>query len=74
MRYNFPFYPLATISMLAVAACSDTTTPSQPDMAGNTPSPTVALATASNTWTRKASILADQYFGGYSVGMAPDAT
>jgi N-acetylneuraminic acid mutarotase len=74
MRYDFPFYPLATISMLALAACSDTTTPSQPDMAGNTPSPTVALATASNTWTRKASILADQYFGGYSVGMAPNAT
>jgi N-acetylneuraminic acid mutarotase len=74
MRYDFPFYPLATVSMLALVACSDTTTPSQPDMAGNTPSPTVALATASNTWTRKASILADQYFGGYSVGMAPDAT
>jgi N-acetylneuraminic acid mutarotase len=74
MRYDFPFYPLATASILTLAACSETTTPTQPDMAGNPPSPTLTLATASNTWTRKASVLADQYFGGYSVGMAPNAT
>jgi N-acetylneuraminic acid mutarotase len=72
MRYRLPFYPLATLSMLALAACGETTTPTQPDMAGNSPSPTLALATASNTWAQKASILADQYFGGYSVGMAPN--
>lgn len=73
MSHPLPFYPMLTLGMLALAACGETTTPTQPEVAGNPAPAASALAAASNTWTQKASILADQYFGGYSVGMSPNA-
>jgi hypothetical protein len=59
------------ISLFALASCSDT--PTQPSSLSDSPLAGATLAAASNTWTQKASLLADQYFGGYSVSMAPNA-
>jgi|GEM_PF-3394471 len=57
--------------MLALAACGETTTPTQPDVAGN-PSAALAAAAAANTWTPKAAPPFDQYIYGYVLGMAPN--
>jgi hypothetical protein len=69
---DLPLFAAFIVSLFAIASCGENT-PTQPTSSDD-PSLTVpSLATASNTWTQKASILADQYFGGYSVGMAPNA-
>jgi hypothetical protein len=66
------FYPMLTFSMLALAACGETTTPTQPDMAGN-PEPAALSLAAANTWTPRAGPVFDQYTGNYSLGMAPNS-
>lgn len=62
----------SVVGLFAIASCGDDT-PTQPTSLNGSPIATPSLAAASNSWTEKASILADQYFGGYSVGMAPNA-
>jgi N-acetylneuraminic acid mutarotase len=61
------------VSLFALTSCGDDT-PTQPTSLSDAPITGPSLAAASNTWTQKASLLADQFFGGYSVGMAPNAT
>jgi Kelch motif len=61
------------VGLFALTSCGDDT-PTQPTSLSDQPITGPSLAAASNTWTQKASLLADQYFGGYSVGMAPNAT
>ena len=68
---RLPFYPTLTLGMLALAACGETTTPTQPDLTGNPPA-ALALAAAHNTWTPKAAPPFDQYIYGYDLGMAPN--
>jgi Kelch motif protein len=60
------------VILLGIISCGQDT-PTQPTTPADASVATPSLAAASNTWTQKASILADQYFGGYSVGMAPNA-
>jgi hypothetical protein len=60
------------VILLGIISCGQDT-PTQPTSSVDASVPGPLLAAASNTWTQKASILADQYFGGYSVGMAPNA-
>ena len=62
-----------TLGTLALAACGENT-PTQPTGAADAPVPTPTLAAASNTWTNKASVLGDQYFGGWDVGTAPNSS
>ena len=69
---DLPLRAAFVVSILFLAACGETT-PSQPTSSDDPAVIQPSLGTASNTWTEKASILADQYFGGYSVGMAPNA-
>jgi N-acetylneuraminic acid mutarotase len=71
MSPRLPFYPTLTLGMVALAACGETTTPTQPDLAGN-PTAALALAAAHNTWTAKAAPPFDQYIYGYDLGMAPN--
>jgi N-acetylneuraminic acid mutarotase len=60
------------VSLLTTTSCSEST-PTQPTGSADASVPTTSLATASNTWTDKASVLGDQYFYGWSVGMAPNS-
>jgi hypothetical protein len=64
--------PVLVISLLAIGACGQNT-PTQPTTSDDPALPAPLLAAASNTWTQKASILGDEFFGGYSVGMAPNS-
>ena len=63
-------FPLAALALLA---CGETTTPTQPDMAGNPELAALSLAAAPNTWTPRAGPVFDQYTGDYSLGMAPNS-
>jgi hypothetical protein len=63
---------LALVLSATVAACGEDT-PTQPSSPLEPTEIAPSLAAASNSWTQKASLLADQYFGGYSVGMAPNS-
>src|SRR5688500_17411943 len=72
MSRPLTFYPMLIFSMLALAACGETTTPTQPDMAGN-PKPAALSLAAANTWTPRAGPVFDQYTGNYSLGMAPNS-
>jgi Kelch motif len=69
---DLPLLAAFVVSILFMASCGETT-PTQPTSSDDPSIIQPSLGTASNTWTEKASILADQYFGGYSVGMAPNA-
>ena len=65
-----PLYPLHTLSILALAACGESATPTQPDLGLDPAQPTMALA-ARNTWTPTAPPPYDQYIYGYDLGAAP---
>ncbi|MDQ3221973.1 MAG: hypothetical protein M3Q75_00615, partial [Gemmatimonadota bacterium] len=62
--------PLTMISMLA---CGETTTPTQPDDAGDPTSAALSWAAARNSWTPTAPPPYDQYIYGYDLGMAPNS-
>jgi hypothetical protein len=49
-----PLHLLLTLSVLALAACGDNATPTQPEAAGDPAPAAPLLALASNTWTPKA--------------------
>jgi N-acetylneuraminic acid mutarotase len=66
------FSPMLALG-LALAACGETTTPTQPDMAGNAAPAALALSAAPNTWTPKAPPPFDQYIYGYDLGTAPNS-
>jgi hypothetical protein len=61
------------LALFGIFACNETTTPTQPDMAGNPGPAALALAAAPNTWTPKAPPPFDQYIYGYDLGMAPNS-
>jgi Kelch motif len=63
--------PRLTLSMLAVAACTET--PTQPETGGDPGPAALSLATARNAWTPRAASPFDQYTGDYVLGMAPNA-
>jgi len=70
-----PRVPLLALplTMLALLACGETTTPTQPDMAGN-PTPTaLSLAAARNSWTPRAATPVGSDIFGYDLGMAPNS-
>jgi N-acetylneuraminic acid mutarotase len=58
---------------LALLACGETTTPTQPEMAGNPAPAAVSLAAAANSWTERAPTPYSDYIYGYDLGMAPNS-
>jgi len=73
MSPRTPLNLALTLTALALLACGETTTPTQPDMAGNPELAALSLAAAPNTWTPRAGPVFDQYTGDYSLGMAPNS-
>ena len=76
MSRPVPFCQMLSLSVLALAACGETTTPTQPDIPDIAGSPELAalsLAAAPNTWTERAGPMFDQYTGSYSIAMAPNS-
>ncbi|MEA2722888.1 MAG: hypothetical protein QOH59_659, partial [Gemmatimonadales bacterium] len=65
------FYPMLTLSMLAVAACGET--PTQPETSGDPAATALSLAAAPNTWTPRAAPPFGPFAGDYSLAMAPNA-
>ena len=59
------------LTALALLACGETTTPTQPEMAGN-PEP-AALSLAANSWTTRAPTPYSDFIFGYDLGMAPNS-
>jgi N-acetylneuraminic acid mutarotase len=71
MIRSLPFSLVFTVSLLALAACGEDQSPTQPETAGD-PAPVAAsLALASNAWTAKAPIPGPAV--GVSVGMFPNS-
>ncbi|MGH7510215.1 MAG: Kelch repeat-containing protein [Gemmatimonadales bacterium] len=59
------------LTVLALLACGETTTPTQPDMGGDPAA--LSLAAATNSWTPRAPTPFSEEFYGYDLGMAPNA-
>jgi hypothetical protein len=70
MSRPLPFYPMLTLTLLALAACDENATPTQPEMADDPAPAAMSLARAPNTWTATAPPPYDQYIYGYDLGMA----
>jgi N-acetylneuraminic acid mutarotase len=60
-----------TLGALGIAACDDSSAPTQPDMPGES-APAMSVAAASNTWTEAPAIY-DSYIYGFDLGSAPNA-
>jgi hypothetical protein len=76
MSRPLPFYPiltLSTLSILALAACGENTTPTQPEMGGD-PAPAALSLAASNSWTAGAPTPYSDFIYGYNLGMAPNSS
>jgi Kelch motif protein len=73
MSRPLPFHPMLTLSMLVLAACGETTTPTAPEMAGNPASANLSLATLANSWTPKAPPPYGPDIYGYGLGTAPNS-
>jgi Kelch motif protein len=61
------------LTALALIACGETTTPTQPEMAGNPPPAALSLAAAANSWTAGAPTPYSDFIYGYDLGMAPNS-
>lgn len=61
------------LTALALLACGETTTPTQPETAGDPAPAALSLAAVRNSWTAKAPPPYDQYIYGYDLGMAPNS-
>jgi N-acetylneuraminic acid mutarotase len=73
MSRLLPFYPMLTLSMLALVACGEDSNPTQPEMGADPMPAAMSVAAAPNTWTPRAGPVFDQYTGDYSLGMAPNS-
>src|SRR5215207_4984581 len=59
------------LTVVALLACGESTTPTQPDSPAR---PSAALsAAAANSWTPRANTPYDQFIFGYDLGMAPNS-
>jgi N-acetylneuraminic acid mutarotase len=72
MSSRTPLNLTLSLTALALLACGETTTPTQPEMAGNPEPAALSVAAASNTWTEKAPTPYDDFIFGYDLGMAPN--
>jgi N-acetylneuraminic acid mutarotase len=72
MTRRTPFYRSLTLGVLALAACGDNTTPSEPGTVGDRSLAVSSLAVASNTWTAKAPQPGTGLFGA-SAGVVPNS-
>jgi hypothetical protein len=73
MSSRTPLNLALSLTALALLACDDTTTPTQPEMAGNPPPAAVSLAAAANSWTEVAPTPYSDFIYGYDLGMAPNS-
>ena len=60
-----------TLGVLGVAACDDSSVPTQPDTPGES-APALSVAATANTW-REAPAIYDSFIYGFDLGMAPNA-
>jgi N-acetylneuraminic acid mutarotase len=58
------------LTVIALLACGETTTPTQPEVSGNPATAVLSLAAARNSWTPTAPPPYDQFIYGYDLGMA----
>jgi len=65
--------PLAVALSLALAACGENATPTQPETGGDPASAAPSFAVASNTWTVKAPMPGQPYLYGISAGVVANA-
>jgi N-acetylneuraminic acid mutarotase len=72
MSSRTPLNLALPLTALALLACGETTTPTQPEMAGN-PAPAASLAAAANSWTAGAPTPYSDFIYGYDLGMAPNS-
>jgi N-acetylneuraminic acid mutarotase len=73
MRRPFPYQSLLTLGAVALAACGENATPTQPEIGGDPAPAALSLAAASNTWTPTAAPPFTSAIYGYDIGMAPNS-
>jgi N-acetylneuraminic acid mutarotase len=62
-----------TLGLLTLAACSENSSPTQPELAGDPAPVAMSLAAAPNTWTATAAPPFTPDIYGYDLGMAPNS-
>ena len=73
MSPRTPLHLAFPLTALALIACGETTTPTQPEMAGNPAPAAQSLAAAANSWTAGAPTPYSDFIYGYDLGMAPNS-
>jgi len=73
MSPRLSLYLALPLTMISLLACGETTTPTQPDEAGDPASAALSLAAVRNSWTPKAPPPYDEFIYGYDFGVAPNS-
>jgi hypothetical protein len=68
-----PLHHALPLTVIALLACGETTTPTQPEMSGNPATAVLSLAAARNSWTPTAPPPYDRFIYGYDLGTAPNS-
>jgi hypothetical protein len=68
-----PSHPMLILTTLALAACGENATPTQPEGRSDPAPAAVSLGAVPDTWTPTAPPPYDQYTYGYDLGMAPNS-